>query len=409
MSMIKNHNGENIDVSAKINVGIYAEAKKQGISVPQLLNRELAADTNIEKFGTPFQQLCASEGMIIVPKGAKNPFGIRSPLVADILDGRSSINAAANVAQQGTPYGTQSRTLFPAAIIAYIESAVPVDRETDSKVFAGMVAQELTVNGDTFEQPVVDYGNTGGAEQAKAQRIAQLATPPTILTLTTSDRSKRLPTFGMSIEMSKQALKSSTLDTVAMTIQRYLQIEKDQRIYQYIANLFSGDSDLNIGAVSAVTSTSLDSAATGGVLTHKAWVKFLARNRKKRRITHAICDIDTYLKVEGRTGRPGMSAYDPRLPTIDPQARATNVSFGSDVTFFIVDSAAEGGPVPAGQVWCLDASQAVTRVTNTEAEYSATEEFVLRRAEMMVMHWSEECYRLFGNSELTPFDVLTIS
>lgn len=409
MTMIKNHKGENLDVSEQIHAGIYSEAKSQGVSVPQLLNQRFAADTDCEKFGTPFQQMCASEGMVIVPSGAKNPYGIRSPLVADILEGRSSVHAATNVAQKGTPYGNQSRTLFPAAIIAFIESAVAVDRTTDSAVFDTMVAQELSIAGDLFEQPVINYGNTGGAEQAKAQRISQLSETPTILTLTTSDKARRLPTYGIGIEMSQQALKSSRLDTMAMTIQRYLSVEKDSRIYNYLSNLFSGDSDLNIGAVSAVTSNSLDTNATGGVLTHKAWVKFLARNRKKRRITHVVCDVDTYLKVENRTGRPGLSAYDPRLPTIDPQARATNVSFGSDVTFFIVDDASQGGPVPSGQLWALDASQAITRVSNTEAEYTATESFITRRSELMVMHWSQECYRLFGNTELTPFDVLTIS
>lgn len=409
MTMIKSKTGENIDVTDKVNVGVYAEAKAANMSVPQYYNKLFAADTDMEKFGTPFSQMCASEGMIIVPQKAKNPFGLRSPLVADVLSGKSSIHAASNVAQKGTPYGTQSRTLFPAAIIAFVESATPVDRETDSRVFDGMVAQELSVASDLFEQPIVNYSNTGGAEKAKAQRVAQLAEVPTILKLTTSDTARRLPTMGIGIEMSQQALRSSTLDTVAMTIQRYLQVEKDQRVYTYLSNLFSGDADLNIGAVNAVTSNSLDTNATGGVLTHKAWVLFLARNRKKRRITHAVCDIATYLKIEGRTGRPGLSAYDPRLPTIDPQARATNVSFGSDITFFIVDDASNGGPVPAGQVWCLDASNAVTRVSNTEADYTATESFVLRQSEMMVMKWSQECYRLYGNNDLTPFDILTIS
>lgn len=411
MTMIKNKNGENISVTDKVHVGAYQEAKQAKMTVPQYFNRMFAGETDMDKFGTPFQQMCASEGLIIVPSGpkAKNPFGLRSPLVADVLEGRSSIDAATNVAQKGTPYGTQSRTLFPAAVIAYVESALPIDRETDSRVFDTMVGQELSIAGDLFEQPVVNFNNTGGAEQAKSQRISQLSEPPTILTLTTSDVARRIPTYGIGIEFSDQALKSSTLDTVAMTIQRYLQVEKDQRVYQYLANLFSGDSDLNIGAVSAVTSTSLDAAATGGVLTHKAWVLFLARNRKKRRITHAVCDIATYLKIEGRTGRPGLSAYDPRLPTIDPQARATNVTFGSDVTFFIVDDATNGGPVPAGQVWCLDATKAITRVQNTEADYTATESFVSRRSSQMVMHWSEECYRMYGNSEKSAFDVLTIS
>jgi hypothetical protein len=412
MAFILNHKGERIDTP--IDASMYQEAKTAGVSVPQLLNRKFGGGTDITKFGTPFQQMCASEGLIIVPKGASNPYGVRSPLVADILDNKLPISAAAgvgptNVSQTGTPYGQQSRNLFPAAVIAYIEGQVPVDRVTDTVMFNEMVGQELSVAGDLFEQPIISFDNTNGAQKAKAQRVAQLADVPTMLTLTSTDKPRRLPTYGMGIEMSQQALRSSTLDTLAMTIKRYLEIEKDQRVYNFLSSLFSGDNDMCIGAISAVTSTSLDSAATGGVLTHKAWVKFLARNRKKRKITHAICDVDTYLKVEGRTGRPGLSAYDPRLPTIDPQARAANVSFGTDVRYFLVDAATDGGPVPANTVWALDSAQAVSRVTNTEAAYQATEAFVLRRSEVMVMHWSAEVFRMFGDAELTPFDVLTIS
>ena len=62
------------------------------------------------------------------------------------------------------------------------------------------------------------------------------------------------------------------------------------------------------------------------LLVHKAWVKFLARNRKKRNLTHIICDIDTYLLIEGRSGRPGTTAYDLRLAVIDPQATAANTA-----------------------------------------------------------------------------------
>jgi hypothetical protein len=402
----KDGNAEHIQIDA----ALYAEAKKEKKSVPQLLNSKFHAEADLSK-GSPFAQLCASEGLITTPQGA-NPFGLRSPTIAEILDGKSGFEAASgtNVQQKGSPYGSQSRNLFPAAVIAAIESAVDVDRTTDSQMFDRMIGQRISIGGDTFEQPVINYTTPGeqGPMKAKAQRVTQLGTVPTLLQITTSDKPRRLPTYGIGIEMSDQATKTQTLDLVAMTVKRYMEVEKDQRVYNYISSLYLGDNDMVIGSVPPITSTSLDANATGGVITHKAWVKWLTTKRKSRKITHAICDIDTYLKIEARAGRPGLSAYDPRLPIKEAQARVSNLDF-QDVDFFIVDSAAEGGPVPAGEVWGLDARKAITSVSNTEADYQATEAFILRRSSMMVMHWSQEVYRTFGDSELTPFTRLIIS
>ena len=233
-----------------------------------------------------------------------------------------------------------------------------------------------------------------------------------MLRLSTAERIRSLPAFNMGIEFSDKAYRSLSIDVIAMSIARYMEVEKDQRVYSYLSALFSGDSDLNTGAVSAVTTVSLDSACVAKTVSHKAWVKFLARNRKKRALTHLICDIDTYLLIEGRTGRPGSNAYDPRLTIIDPQAMPANtaqIGFGNNVKYMIVDAAADGGPVPANTVWALDANKAVVRVSNSAASYSASEAFAMRRSTMMRWDWSQAVYRAFGNTELTPFDVLTIS
>lgn len=392
----------------QLDASVYKAAKDAGRTVPQHLNG-LYRDADA-KIGTAFTQLCASEGVVGFGAGAHNPFGIRAASVADILDGNSGFQAAVtNTEQRGTPFGTGSRTLFPAALIQYIEAQVAVDRVTDTVIFDQMVAQELSISGDVFAQPVINYNNLGGAQQAKHQRVAQLAPVPTVLAITTSDRFRRIPAYGMGIEMSDQAMKASTIDTLAFTVQRYLQVEKDQRVYNYLSSLFVGDNDMVMGAIPSVSSTTLDAAATGGVLTHKAWMKFLARNRKRRKITHVACDLDTYLKIESRVGRPGLSAYDPRLSSIDAQAVAQNATFANDVKFFIVDDAASGGPVPANTVWALDAKQAISRVKNIEAEYSAIENFISRRSQLMVLQWSEEVFRTFADTDLTPFDVLTIA
>ena len=400
------HNGNPHQVP--ITDTLYQEAKAAGLSVPAYLNRKYNAEAD-QKHGTAAQQIFASEGLSMVD--GKNPLGLRSASVADILDGKVSYAGPGNVKDQGSPFGTASRILFPAAVIAAVESAIAKDRVTDGVVFNDMVATTITIDNENFEQPVINYQGQGGPESAKAQRVAQLANPPAMLKITTSDRMRRLASHAIGLEISEQAMRATSLDLVVMTLTRFLQVELDDRVYRYVADLFAGNNDLVTGAVSAVTTTSLDAAATGGVVTHKSWVKFLARNRKFRRITHVIGDIDTYLKVEGRTGRPGSNNYDPTLSRIDPQAVADTrqTGFGNDVKWFIVDPATEGGPVPANTVYALDASQAVAKVVNTAAAYRASEEFALKRSQAMRMDWAEDVYRLWGDSELKAFDILTIA
>lgn len=404
MAFYQDKNGVTQHVDAAITPEIYKEAQDTNVTVAQLLNRKFPdADLTV---GTAASQIYASEGLALT---GKNAFGLRNVTTAEVLDGRSGFQAAGNVKDSGSPFGTASRTLFPAALIDMVEAAVAKDYATDGQMFNQMIAQELSIAGEAFEQPVIDYGTRGGPEQAKAQRIAQFSEPPVLMRFGTSQRIRKLPTYGIMLEFSQQALRATTLDMVAMTVNRYMTVEKDQRVYQYIADLFTGNDDLISGAVSAVTTTSLDATATGGVVTHKSWVKFLARNRKYRKITHVIGDINAYLAVESRTGRPGSNNYDPTLSRIDPQANAMNVGFGNDVQWFITDPATDGGPVPANTVYAIDASKAITRVSNTSANYSAAEVFALRRSEAMVMHWSEEVYRLMGDTDLKPFDVITIA
>lgn len=393
----------------EIDANIHKAALDAGLPVATYINRQYP--TADAAHGSAFRQLCASEGLVL--PGA-NDFGIRAATMADILDGKAGMQAAGvtNTGDKGSPFGTAARSLAPVAIIDIVEDLVAKDRVTDEATFNQLVGQNISIQGDNFIQPVVSYQTVGGPEQAKAQRATEFAEPGAMLRISTAERIRSLPSFTMGIEMSDKAQRGLTIDVIAMSIARYVEVERDQRVYSYLSALFSGDNDLVTGAISAVTSTSLDSAATGGVLTHKAWVKFLARNRKKRVITHLVCDIDTYLRIESRQGRPGSNNYDPTLSRIDPQAVAANmgqIGFGNNVKYMIVDSAAEGGPVPANTVWALDANKAVTRVTNSLAAYTASEAFALRRSTAMRWDFSEAVFRSYGDTDLSPFDVLQIS
>jgi hypothetical protein len=382
---------------------LYKEAFDAKLSVQAFVNRKYPTHGAAE--GSAFRQLCAYEG-IYLPK-AGNDEGLRAQVIGDILDGKASLDAAVTQ-QRGDPYGGQSRLLFPAAVIDLIENQMPKDLDTEKRLFEQMIAVNLNIGSDVFEQPIINFSTINGpdgAQRAKAQRIAQLAEPAAMAIFTTSDTVKKLNTWSIGAEFSQQALRNTTLDLVALNLGRFLRVEQDGRTYQYLANLFTGDLDLNTGgAISAVTSSTLNGSATAGVLTHKAWVKWLYRNRKYRKIDFVVCDLDTYLKIEARTGRPGsIGVLDPTLPKIDPQATALN-PYVDNVKVFLVDSAADGGPVPANTVWGIDSRDAIVRVTNTQAAYQAAEQFALKRSEAFRIDWSEDCYRQWDMA----FDVLTI-
>lgn len=377
---------------------IYREANAENTTVAALINQRYQTDAG--KYGSAFHQFLASCGLV-VPKD--NEYGMRAPTIGAILDGTVQFMGAANTQGVGAPAGSQSRVLFPIALIELAEANLRRNYEEDPAIFDSFVAQNISITNDRFEQPIVDFNTAKGPQQARAQRISQLAEPAAMMTFTTSDKTRTIPTYSIGMEFSKQALRATTLDMVGMTLTRYLAVERDSWVYSWISDILNGDNDINVGALPSVNSSTLDAAATGGKLTHKAWLKFLGRKRRYRRVDAIVCDLDTYLAIEAREGRPGRTANDTTLPILDAQARPINSPHG-DVRVFLVDSAAEGGPLPANTVLAFDTRYALTKVRNISAEYQAAEEFVMRRSEALRIDFAETLYRTFDDA----FDVLVL-
>ncbi len=371
--------------------------REAGLSPTAYINRTFA-DANL-KVGTAMEQFRSSLG--IYAQGNKD-FGF-----TDLTLGQ--IEANLNVSKGTGTMGTESRAFVVQTILDATESKMLKDMTSDTTAFDSMVGMNMSIATEVFEQPVIDYTKT---EAGKSQRMAQNAPPPLLISFSTSDVVRKLPVWNMGMQWSDQALRATTLDFVTMSVARYLMIERDERVNTYLSEVFLGGGDLNKTTVATVASSALDATSTGGVLTHKAWVKFLARNRKYRKITHVACTVGTYLQIEGRTGRPGTVNYDTRMAGAiagGQNAMPINVSFGEDVKVFLVDDAADGGPIQEGQVWALDARSALTRVTNTGASYSAMEEYAMKRSSMMRFDWSEGIFRTYGDVDLKPFDRLVIT
>lgn len=372
-----------------LEASMYQAAHDSNLSVPQYLNNKYPTDSAAH--GTAFAQLCASVGLF---QSKNKEFGIRPPTVHQALEGTGEMQVA-GIVREASP---ASRILFPAVILELIENKLSVDRQSAPAIFDQMIAVDQTIAGARAEQPVVNYSRP---EAARSQPIGQLAEPSAMLTITTSDIVRKLPTFALGLEMSDEAMKASTLDLVTLAIARQTEVERAARVDEYLAAFLAGDADHGQLALSVTQAKVYDAAITViGTLTHKAWVKYLYNNSKKRTIDWVVCDLDAALVIESRTGKPIITSDDPNSPRIDALAQIANPAI-QNVKIFLV----EDGVVPANTIMGLDSRYAIQRIRNSEAEYSAVERFVLRKGSALRFDFSEIAYRLFDEA----FDVLELT
>lgn len=387
---------------------IYKEADAANLTVSAYVNRKY--ETDVEKYGPAFNQMLAACGLIVPDAATQKIFGLRAPNMQSVLDGTASFFAGPNTQQFGNaaPATGTSRTLFPAAIIAYMETALIKNYDMDRVQFDRMVGIDFAVATDRFEQPQINMSTFNGPNSALSSRRAQLAGPAAMMQFTTSDKTRKIPTYALGMEFSKEALRATTLDLVGMSVARQMMVEKDAWVNSYISDFYAGDLDNNISSLTTLgyttTTILMDPACPATKISQTAWLKFLFRRRKYRVIDWIMCDLATYLKLEARVGRPSLTAIDTLLPRVEAQATVQNAVIG-DVKVFIVDDAADGGPLPTDTILGLDSRYAIARVRNTSADVTAAENYALRQAEAFMVQYAEMCYRIHDDA----FDVLTVS
>jgi len=203
------------------------------------------------------------------------------------------------------------------------------------------------------------------------------------------------------MEISDQAQNASTLDLVALAVGRQAAVERAEQTDTYIGAFLNGDADVGQSALSQIKADMIDPLVTAaGAVSHLAWVKFLYRNFKTRVIDWVICDLAAAIAIENRAGKPVIIGDDPNSPRIDALANIVNPGI-QNVKIFLV----EDGVIPANTVMGLDSRYAIRRIRNSEAEYQAVEQFVLRRGTALRFDFGEIAYRLFD----TAFDVLSLT
>lgn len=373
------------------NLDMVRAAKENGMSFRDYVNSTYTTDA--DRFGDAFSQMCASEGIVLQPN---KQYGMKASSLDAVLNGRPLLEAGAIVRNPSN----QGRVLLMPAIGALVEDKLVADLNMNADEFDRIIAQDDTIADEWLLWPEINFA---GPEAARSQVTSQLAKPATMMSVTTSEKSVRIPTYSLGIEWSEQATKYVNLDLLSLAIARQVAVERNDRANQNLLTLLNGDADMGQASLSTLgkvtTALSLDSAATSGI-TQKAWMLWLYQNSKKRKINYLVTDIAGAMAIEGRTGKPVITGDNPNSPRIDASVRVSNPTWMADLPVFIVDPSVGW---PAKTVLGLDTRYAIQRVNSTNASYQAQEDFVLRRGSAMRFDFGTICRRLFNDA----FECLT--
>jgi len=374
-----------------LSVSMYADAADKNMSLKQFM--AVKYPTNAEKHGSAYEQVLDQAGVYVRDN---KEFGIRASTIGDVVNPK---NAAA-ITREGIP---ASRLLFPAIMLDVIEDKMMRDYATNPAGLTGLLAIDDAIQGERFERPVLNFSRP---EAARSGTIAQLALPNAMLSITSSDKAMRIPTWGIGLEISEQAQKSTTLDLVGLALARQAQVEANERANAYILSLLQGDVDHGMAALSTLAGKVVKASVydativAAGTLTKKAWMKWLTANSTYRTITHVVTDFDTAVVLDNLLNGTNSSTFGPTA-TITSKVSVMNTSWPSNVQIFVTNDT----NWPANTIMGLDKSAAVHRISSTTAQYSAIEQFAMKRSTMLRFDKGDMVYRLFDEA----FEVLTLT
>lgn len=381
-------------VDVDFHVGEYQKAADRGLTLSQYLTQEHGAKTDETKFGSVVGQFMQSAGLFL---GEDVATGLKAPTMKAITEGGALVGAITrnDGSERHSPSG---RLLFAEIIMRTIESELRENQDDFLNGWDNLIAVTNTINGPKFDQPII---NVKAPEDSASNPIGQLAEPDAMVSITTAEYTRNIPTKSIGLMISDQALQATTLDLVGLSVSAQARGERIRMVENQIKSIVNGDNDLGESALPTRTAQSIDaSISAAGEITHTAWVKYLRTNYQKMSHTNIICDIDTALAIEARSGRPNVQT-----------------DFGNGNNFpvdFSIDNLAAEAPrvllmdtavIGANTVVGLDRRWAIRRVINVSANYSAIENFVLRRAQGMRFDYGEIAHRLYDDA----FDVMTLT
>ena len=347
-----------------------------------------------------FEQACAQNNMIV---GRNREYGI-SPTTLNAITEGVSIGANGTIVRDAVP---ASRILFPAFTASMVEDKILEDLTSHVGMFNRMVALHDTIANTRIEWPQISFSKV---ESARSKGIAQGSEPASMGIITLSDKSFKVTGWSIGMEITDEAMKqgsAASLDYVTLAITRWMMVEASERVNAHILSLLNGDTDAGFPALSTISGTvveakSFDSTITSaGVLTQKAWIKFLYSKRRTVVPNWIITDMDTALAIEARTGRWTVNQDNINSRRLDVTENVVYPSIPENVQIFITDDPSW----PANTILAFDSNYAIHKVTSSILDYQASEAYAMRRTTKFRIDGGDAVKRLHDDA----FMVMTLT
>lgn len=367
--------GKKVLKTKKVTVEAYKHAAEKGMNLRQFA-RHLAPDWDAS-MGDPLDQMYANSGLF---DGKK--FGMPAMSLKDLANETLAADFRRN---DGNDTSLAARLLFPQLILETMNEAALRDDGTDIlSTWEKMIGVSRSINGTRADQPTI---NTTAPEGSSSGRIAQLAEPETMVSITVGEKSYRIPTNSIGLMISNEAMEATTIDLVRVVMEAQARGDKVRRVNAMIKDMVFGNPDLGITALPAKQAKDFDSSiVAAGKITKRAYIKWLHSKQKVCNIDHVLTNIDTALDVD--------EGLLPAVTGADSSKIASPFS-GMNLNLTIPDMVPfETDVFGAGRLVGLDSRYAIQRFVNVSASYDAIEEYVMRKATGFRVDYGEMATRL---------------
>ncbi len=366
--------------TAEVDVTIYEKAAKDEVTLRQYVGAMLYT------YGHPLDQAYASSGLL-----ADRKLGQKGLTLQDVAEGRLAAGTSLR-APDGNDTSLASRLLYPQLLLETMEAELRDDGADILAKYNELVSVQRNIAGTRVDQPLVNTQTQGeGPEGSRSRRQAQMAEPATMVGITVGERSYRIPSFAIGLTISDEAMQATTIDLVRVVMETQARGERIKMIEEQLNDMVFGNVDRNMSALPIAKMQDFDASITqAGVITKRAYIKWLRSNYRIRSISHVLTDLDTVLDMDeqlapANTGTDNSKILTPFSGLNLDIALPKMVDFGTEVF---------GAQTLVG----VDSRNAIQRFVNVTADYSAIEEYVMRKATSFRVDYGEMSTRLYDEA-----------
>ena len=374
-----NEGGKIVQKEKEFGVEVYKAAAEAGMNLRQYM-RTQCADWDVT-MGDPIDQMMTNAGM--------NDGAHRSGPALTMAQMAGMTTAEGFRRPDGSDNSLGARLLYPQLILETLTANALRDDGSDIlQIWERNIALTRNINGNKVDQPII---NTEAPENSRSGRIAQLAEPETMVSITTGEQSFRIPTNSIGLLIANDAMAATTIDLVRIVMEAQARGDKIRRVMEMFKSMVQGNIDMGIEALPVTKIGTFDAAITAnGQITKRAYLKWLHSVQKTANVSSVFTDIDTALtlddaflpkvtgtdsaKISGSWGGVNLGITQPNITPLDLDV------FG------------------AGLLVGLDPRYAIQRFVNISASYDAIEEYVMRKATGFRVDYGESASRLYDEA-----------